>query len=275
MICRISASIGALLLLLCADPGPLPTDTRAAIDPQIACGAVMSVTHGNATLLVFDALADLKDQQKQPAFKPQISLWKPSVWEPGTSLNIRFLDGDPAIHQFVMEVANEWTQGLNVSFQKSGDTGAQIRVSFSGSGVWSKVGRLAEQVAPGLPTMGLGGLVKTTDLTLRRAYVLHEFGHALGALHEHQRPKAALTWIEDVVFDYYLKEYGWGKEEVVRQVISPLQQADSELAESPEFDPASVMMYPVLKTFTKQQFVQPWNSQLSAWDRKVAATLYK
>jgi len=240
---------------------------------DISCGAVVDVAHGNAELLLFDDLARLKKQQKKPVFQPQISVWEPAVWKPGTRLRVTFLDGDVVTRDFVMNVAKEWLVGLNLSMTASSDATAEVRVTFAGNGVWSKIGRTAQSVAVGQPTMGLAGLLTTSDASLRRAYVLHEFGHALGALHEHQRRDAPLTWKRDVVHAYYLNLYGWSGAQVDAQVILPFQHQD--VASSPKFDRMSVMMYPVHKEFTEEGFVQSWNSQLTTWDRTIVASLYR
>jgi hypothetical protein len=218
-------------------------------------------------------LARLKSQQKELPFQPQISVWKPATWSPGTKLRVAFLDGDATTRAFVLEVAKEWLVDLNLSLVESSQPDAEVRVTFTGKGVWSKVGRTAQSVPSGQPTMGLGGLLTEGDLTARRAYVLHEFGHALGALHEHQRPDAPLTWRREVVYAHYLRLYRWSRAQVDEQVILPFQY--QSVASSTQFDRMSVMMYPIDKDFTEEQFVQSWNSQLTAWDRAVMAGLYK
>jgi hypothetical protein len=204
--------------------------------------------------------------------KPQMVVWEPAIWKT-SALRVAFLDGDAATQRFVLDVAKEWEQGLNLTFSESKDSNAELRVTFTGNGVWSKVGTRAGSVANGRPTMGLNGVTLTTDANLRRAYVLHEFGHALGALHEHQRPGVPLTWKPEIVYPYYLNTYGWSEEQVKKEVIRPLQYQD--LVKSPEFDRLSVMMYPVLKDFTKEGFVQPWNSRITDTDRSLMATFYK
>lgn len=220
----------------CDRTPPPSTDKPATTVVDMSCGAIMGSVNGNAELVLFDDMVRQKQQKKDP-FKvyPQIVVEKTAIWGAGADLRIRFLDGDEPTRKFV--------------------------------------GRGALAVAHGSPTMGLAGLLQSNDLALRRAYVLHEFGHALGAVHEHQRPDAPLTWRLSVVNAHYLNLYGWSEAQTYAQVIRPLHAPS--LVASPDFDRMSVMMYPIHKEFTEQQFVQPWNSQLTAWDRKVMASLYR
>ena len=262
------------LSLCCAGPQRSSMTKSAPVVPSdLSCGAIIDVAHGNAELLLFHDLSRLKAQKKPLPFQPQISVWEPATWSPGTKLRVRFQDGDEATRSFVMDTAKEWVHGLNLGLATSADTDAELRITLGGKGLWSKVGKLAKSVPHEQPTMELGGLLQTDDAATRRAYVLHEFGHALGALHEHQRPNAPLTWKRDVVYAYYLELYGWSPAQVDEQVILPFQH--QSVASSPEFDRMSVMMYPIHKKFTAEQFVQPWNSQLTSWDRSVMAALYK
>jgi hypothetical protein len=239
----------------------------------VACGAVVDVPHGNAELILFNNLALFKPQKNPSLYYPQISIWEPQKWKAGTKLRVRFLDGDTTTRAFVMDVATEWTEGLTLGLSESSAAESELRVTFAGTGVWSKVGKQANIEPLDKPTMGLAALLQSSDPAVRRAYVLHEFGHALGALHEHQRPDAPLTWVRPAVYAYYLNMYRWSESQVDQQVILPFQYGS--VVSSSEFDRASVMMYPIHKEFTKERFVQPWNSELTKWDRQIMASMYK
>ena len=41
--------------------------------------------------------------------------------------------------------------------------------------------------------------------------ILHEFGHALGMLHEHQSPANGIPWDETKLYDYYRAHYDWDR----------------------------------------------------------------
>jgi len=127
------------------------------------------------------------------------------MWEPaGRTLRIRFLDGDPVVQKKVAKFAQEWTQYANLKLDFNDDPKAEIRVSFLQPGSWSYIGTDAidPQLAPDQPTMNLGWLTKATRNDEVFRVVLHEFGHALGLIHEHQNPVATIPWNKPAVYDF-------------------------------------------------------------------------
>ena len=67
---------------------------------------------------------------------------------------------------------------------------AEIRIAFrQGNGSWSHLGTFCRQITDDdEPTMNYGWLTPDSDDVELRSVVLHEFGHALGLIHEHQNP---------------------------------------------------------------------------------------
>ena len=125
-------------------------------------------------------------------------------------LNIYFLQ----IHRQeaqIMEWASEWSKYCAIQFHKI-DTaiGSDIRVNFSQRGSWSYIGTDATQIPLESFTMNLGFVDKAT--------VLHEFGHALGLIHEHQSP--------------FRGGYEWDKEAVIRALSGPPNYWDRERIEN-------------------------------------------
>jgi len=78
---------------------------------------------------------------------------------------------------------------------------ADIRITFNGSdGSWSYVGKECVKVAKSEATMNLGWIDTGSYLEdADKGTILHEFGHAIGLLHEHQSPARpdALTLDKD------------------------------------------------------------------------------
>jgi hypothetical protein len=100
---------------------------------------------------------------------------------------------------------------------------------------------------------------------------LHEFGHALGLLHEQSYP-GGIKWNKsDDVYAYYLKTQGWDKEKVDAQVF---EVSDVFYTNGTSYDPKSIMQYPVEAWQTTDGFTVPNNNELSDGDKKLIAALY-
>jgi len=111
------------------------------------------------------------------------------MWPQKRTLRIRFLEGDSYVQEKVKEMARIWTDISNLKFQYVVDKDADIQIAFQpGAGSWSTVGTDANTVNPGEATMNLGWLDKNTPDKEYSRVVKHEFGHAIGLIHEHENP---------------------------------------------------------------------------------------
>ena len=73
-----------------------------------------------------------------------------------------------------------------------------------------------------------------------KATVLHEFGHVLGLIEEHQNPRANLAWNKDLIY----RELGgppnhWSKHQIEANIFWTIDAA--EIGDYRDFDPKSVM----------------------------------
>ena len=191
------------------------------------------------------------------------------------TLHIRFLDGHPYIHDAVKQVARTWTDYADIHFRFADELGTQpdlyeIRISFAGLGANSYVGVQALDIPQDQKTMNLQ-IDPTTNETVFRRTVLHEFGHALGLVHEHQNPAKGIPWNKAAVYDYYEDTYGWPAKMVDDNVFA-YYEVDHVYAS--EFDPQSIMLYAIPPQLTHDGHSVDWNNELSEFDKKHIAALY-
>ena len=193
-------------------------------------------------------------------------------WQPGTRLRVCFTDGDPTLQRRVASVATEWSEYANIEFWFGETIDAEIRITFVTSALWSYVGTDALLVPKDQPTMCLGALApKTGDQRLREV-VLHEFGHALGLIHEHPtRHRYSLGQAKGLrIFE---RPALLLVERTGETYISP-GSGGPDITQFLMFDPQSIMRAPVPKAFTIGGFEIAWNEALSATDKEFAASVY-
>jgi hypothetical protein len=150
---------------------------------------------------------------------------------------------------------------------------AEIRISFAEEGFsWSTVGTDALTVPRAEPTMNYGWLEPDTDLAEYQRVVRHEFGHAVGMIHEHQNPDAAGTipWDKPKVYAYYARQ-GWSKADVDANLFDVY---DTDTTNFTTFDPTSIMQYAIPEELTIGTYSVGWNTALSPTDVAFMRTQY-
>ena len=199
-----------------------------------------------------------------PGGRERMALVKDRTWSPGQVLAVRFLGGDPALRERVAQHAREWMRHANVRLVFNDAANAPIRIAFNPGGSWSLIGRDCLNEALGKPTMNFGWLRPDSPDDEVSRVVLHEFGHALGCIHEHSHPEGGIRWKKQAVYDYYLGPPNfWSKEKVDRNLFALY---DRTLTIHSAVDPLSIMMYPVDRRFTEDGFSVGLNRTLSATD---------
>jgi hypothetical protein len=245
-------------------------------------------------------------------------------WLRGETVTVAFEagQGEAGFRKTIEEAALEWTKYANIKFdfreagtnafrefsENDNKYAASIRISFrrdgGWGGYWSAVGTASindRYYKPWEPSMNLGGLdSKSRDYIV--GTVLHEFGHALGAHHEHQHPGSGCDgewrWDDDAGYvsttdaDGYLIEDQYNRWPGIYTIMSGApdywsrakvdanlrQLKDSGAYEAGEFDRLSIMKYFYWPSFYKQGKDSPCyadeTNSLSEGDKRQIATLY-
>lgn len=181
------------------------------------------------------------------------------------------MGGTEPVRKKVEEYAPVWCEHANIKFEFVDDTEpADIRVSFVKGNTWSFVGKECKKRPKNEATMNFGWLDEKTDDTECSRTILHEFGHALGCIHEHQSPEAGIEWNDDAVYDHY-KGLGWSEAKVRKNIF---QRYRRDMVRASKFDPDSIMLYFFSPHFTQNHYAVRENYELSAGDKLYIAKMY-
>jgi hypothetical protein len=187
------------------------------------------------------------------------------LWENGRRLRVKFTDGVPEVQAKVAAIAKEWEAVANLALDFVTGGASEIRVSFAEEGFsWSTVGTDALTVPSTKPTMNYGWLEVNTPQREYERVVRHEFGHALGMIHEHQNPAAQgqIPWDKPKVYAYYAQQ-GWTEADVDSNLFD-LYTEDS--TNHSAFDPTSIMEYAIPDSLTIGSYSIGWNTAFSPTD---------
>lgn len=213
------------------------------------------------------------DRIFEPSSDEEMALLENTLWRTGATLRVRFMDGIAGVQAKVEQVAKQWSEFANIKFDFSTDPDAEIRISFvADRGSWSYLGNVALAIPKDRPTMNYGWLKPETGDDEYSRVVLHEFGHALGCIHEHQHPTAGIPWNKPEVYRRYAGPPNfWSQEKVDFNLFKKYSVDQTQFS---AFDTASIMLYPIPKQLTDGVFEVGWNRQLSAKDKSFISTIY-
>ena len=221
---------------------------------------------------------DLSSLPGVSAHPLKMALFTGKMWPNGRKLGVTFLDGSATQKKKAQHFAEMWLAYANVAFDFGARAAAkaEIRVSFAADpGSWSAVGTdclLSDAFPKNEPTMNFGWLRDDTDDVEWRRVVVHEFGHALSAIHEHQNPKGGIKWDLAAVYKYFSgPPNNWSKDDIDHNVV---QKYSINQLNATSFDPKSIMLYHFPPELTLNHKGTPENNDLSASDKKFIAKMY-
>lgn len=233
-------------------------------------GPAVEICHDR--ILSGPALPDRRELPRPPRIQPDgtvvgvasqpLAGVTDKMWDVGATLRVKMMGGTPFVRGKVRQFAEQWTQHANVHFDFV-DGPAEIKVAFDPGGSWSAIGRDALWVPFDFATMNYGWFDdKTADTEFSRV-VLHEFGHALGLIHEHQSPTAGIAWDREKVYEHFKETDGWDRAEVDAQVFERYAVSQTNYS---AFDPNSIMEYFIPASLTLHGHGVPGGTALSATD---------
>lgn len=194
-------------------------------------------------------------------------------WPNGSVITVSLNGGTTKVRSKVMQYAQEWSKYANITFNFISSGTAQIRVTFTpNAGSYSYIGKDALGIASNKETMNFGWFDDTTSDSEFSRTTIHEFGHALGMIHEHQHPLAAIPWDKPKVYAYYAgyPNY-WTQAQVDNNLFAKYSTSQTQYS---TYDTQSIMHYSISSTLTTNGFSVGNNTVLSPTDKQFIATVY-
>lgn len=251
---------------------------------QFACGTVDRDADANQSMSIDNSMsANSSNRSRSESSTKEFALtpygtaniahrWRSSDGlTPGTSvitLGVHFMNGS-ADHMGIIERgANRWLTG-ELSRKLRFEYGvprnqAQITILIGRVGNNSIIGRASAAYAQSQATMNLQDVFEHV--------VAHEFGHAIGIQHEHQNPNIAINWNKEAVIADMAAQ-GWTPQMCESNIFTRYSRSFACVS-SPDFDPTSIMLYPIPSNWTTDGYSTKVNTTISKGDRDCAAGIY-
>jgi len=258
--------VAALMVLNSCTEDQLPEENQIGFEEGVLIDKVAS--EQNSVRVCLDRTVVLENSEGTSGK----ALLKGKLWENGKILKVKFIGGSDSLKERVMEKARQYEEYANIKFEvvESGDS--DLRVAFEQTGAsWSYLGTDAKFISDTAATMNFGWFTDNTPDDEISRVTLHEFGHALGAVHEHQSPVSEVQWDEDYVIDYYRDNFGWDEDQVFDNVLF---KYDQNLITNSVYDPESIMQYAIDSRFTLDGYSTDWSFYLSDLDKEFIGKTY-
>ncbi|WP_062053653.1 matrixin family metalloprotease [Aquimarina longa] len=201
---------------------------------------------------------------------------KAKQWEPGQTIRVKFLNGNNFVQSKVKQYAKEWEKYANLKFEfVSSSSNANIKIGFKegqfadDGGSWSYLGTDSNNYDH---SMHFGWFNNNTSDTEFRRTTIHEFGHALGLIHEHQNPVAKINWDKEAVYAYYAgPPNNWNRQQVDHNLF---RRYEKNITNYSVYDRQSIMHYSIPAEHTTDGVAVGNNTRLSSTDKSFIASIY-
>jgi hypothetical protein len=196
------------------------------------------------------------------------------LWDNGKTIYVKIMNANSSKHAAaIRKYCHEWEKYANLKFVLVENGDAHIRIVLTGDD------------GEGCYTRGLGiqlleypqsdfnmHLDTTAFIDEQNTYrkIVHEFGHAIGLMHEHMNPTSGIKWDKNAVYARY-KMQGWSKEMVDAQLFVRYSYTYTN---GTKYDSKSIMHYPISMWETTDRYYVDWNYSISDGDKELVAALY-
>ena len=197
-------------------------------------------------------------------------------WTPGATIRIKFLNGDTFLQNKVKQFAISWLTYANLNYQWVGrNDNADVKIAFkfnNDTSSWSYLGTYCNYIDQNNPSMNFGWFNSGTPDSEFSRTVTHEFGHALGLIHEQSQPNSSIPWDKQKVYAYYKSNNPTWTDAYIDDNV--LFKYSASITNSSAYDTASIMHYVVPASLTTNGFSVGWNNYLSVTDKNFIMATY-
>lgn len=210
--------------------------------------------------------------ERPPAASSRLAVQTSRKWDKQV-LRVRFLDGDPKLHKYIVDLTigpRGWNAVSGLQFRFTDEEDAEIRIAISTQpgASWSHVGTDALWVPRNVPTMSLSIKAEDAGPHIDRP-INHEFGHAMGFIHGQSSP-----WVgplkEAEVYEWY-ESRGYSRTWIQSNVVERYPAEDVQAIGAKV---QSVMNYDIPAEFWQDGLPMQTAAYPTYWDAFAAETFY-
>ncbi len=199
------------------------------------------------------------------------------LWDNGKTLTVKFIGqgGSTKLREKIKVAAKEWEKYANLTFDfiESGEANIRVLLTDQG-GCNSVVGTNALSKESDEKTMNIDTNFFHQNKICYDRYlkqtIQHEFGHAIGLLHEHSY-KGKIQWNKEAVYKDAWDKAKWDKSMVDFQIF---MQYESLYTNGFSYDPLSIMHYGYPAKWTANNVEIKSNFTISEMDKATVKLLY-